>query len=134
MLLSSFSMIVDVKQVSVIVDENDKVVCFGLTIPSIGKIMTKSKGHLTISALIQILKTKKNPEILDFGLIGVLPEYKNKGVATALFNIVMKMLAFPSVKYAETNLTLENNHAINNQMKIFKAIQHKRRRSFVKKI
>ena len=38
------------------------------------------------------------------------------------------------IEYAETNLNLEDNHAIQNQWKRFKAVNHKRRRSYVKKL
>ena len=46
----------------------------------------------------------------------------------------LKLLREEGVEYAETNLNLEDNRAIINQWKRFKAVQHKKRRSYVKKI
>ena len=134
LLLENFNLVINTNYVAVIVDENDKVVCFGLTIPSLAKALQKSKGHLTIPALLRCLKSIKNPEIIDLALIGVAPEYQMKGVVTSLILEIINMLKKGSVKYVETNLNLETNKAIINQWKIFDARLHKKRRSYVKKI
>ena len=44
-----------------------------------------------------------------------------------------KTVTEDGVKYAETNLNLENNIAIRNMWNRFESREHKRRRSFVKK-
>lgn len=134
MMIDNFKLIVDVKRVAVVVDENNKVVCFGICFPSIAKAVQKSKGHLTPLGIIRILKSIKKPEILDLGLIGVLPEYQMRGISSALINEILKMLEDGKIKYAETNLNLEDNYNIQNQWKSFDSILHKRRRSYVKKI
>ena len=46
----------------------------------------------------------------------------------------MKMLKEDGVKYAETNLNLEDNYAILNLWKRFGQEQHKKRRCYVKRI
>ena len=38
------------------------------------------------------------------------------------------------IEYAETNLNLEDNHAVRGQWKRFRSIEHKRRRSYLKKL
>lgn len=134
MMIDNFKLIVDVKRVAVVVDENNKVVCFGICFPSIAKAVQKSKGHLTPLGIIRILKAIKKPEILDLGLIGVLPEYQMRGISSALINEILKMLEDGKIKYAETNLNLEDNYNIQNQWKSFDSVLHKRRRSYVKKI
>lgn len=134
MMIDNFKLIVDVKHVAVIVDENDNVVCFGICFPSIAKAVQKSKGHLTPLALIRLLIAIKKPKVLDLGLIGVLPEYQLKGISSAILGEVMRMLTTGGIEYAETNLNLETNDGIQNQWKSFDSILHKRRRAFVKKI
>lgn len=133
-LLKSFSILLNLNYVSVILDENEKIVCFGLCLPSIAKAVQKSNGKLTIPTILKILKAKRNPEIIDLSLIGVLPEYAQKGVSSAFIGEIMAMLNNGKIKYAETNLNLEDNLAIQNQWKHFDARLHKRRRSFIKKI
>lgn len=134
MLVSTFKLIVNERQVKVIVDENDRVVCFGICFPSLSKAVQKSQGKLTIPCLFRLLNAIKNPKTIDLGLIGVLPEYAKKGVATILLKEIMDLMIEDNLEYAETNLNLENNISIINQWKNFDTIQHKRRRCFVMKI
>ena len=63
-----------------------------------------------------------------------IPDWANRGVATVVSAHILKLLREEGVEYAETNLNLEDNRAIINQWKRFKAVQHNRRRSYVKKI
>ena len=134
MLTSTFKLIVNERQVKVIVDENDRVVCFGICFPSLSKAVQKSQGKLTIPCLFRLLNAIKKPKSIDLGLIGVLPEYAKKGVATILLKEIMDLMIEDNLEYAETNLNLENNISIINQWKNFDTIQHKRRRCFVMKI
>lgn len=133
MMIDNFKLIVDIKYVTVILNEKDEVVCFGICFPSIAKALQKSKGHLTPAALVRVLRAIKHPKVLDLALIGVRPEYRMKGVSTAILSGLMNYLR-TDIEYAETNLNLEHNDAIRNQWKAFDARQHKRRRCFVKRI
>ena len=133
MLIANFKLIVDIKYTAVIVDENDKIVCFALCFPSIAKAVQKSGGRLTPACLIRLLKALKSPKILDLALIGVVKEYRLKGVASAMMAQLMNILK-NGIEYAETNLNLEDNSSIQNQWKNFDSVLHKRRRSYVKKI
>ena len=133
-IIESFRLIVDTKHVAIILDENDRAVCMGVCFPSIGKAVQKSRGKLTPAALLRILKAIKKPSVIDFGLIAVDPEYLNRGVSAMICAEIVKMLREPGIEYAETNLNLEDNYAIQNQWKRFKEVKHKRRRAYVKKL
>ena len=131
-IISSFKLVVNIKHAFVILDKDEKIVCFGIGFPSIAKAVQKSGGRMTLATIVRCLKAIKKPKVIDLALIGVLPEYRLKGVATALINEILKSLCNGDVEYAETNLNLENNHAIQNQWKSFESVLHKRRRSFIK--
>lgn len=133
-IIKSFKLIVDLKHVAIILDENGKAVCIGVCFPSIAKAVQKSKGKLTPLALIRLLKAIKHPSVIDFGLIAVDPTYLNRGVSTAISAEILKILQDENIEYAETNLNLEDNAAIQNQWKRFKEVKHKRRRAYVKKL
>ena len=62
------------------------------------------------------------------------PAWLNRGVSVAFASAILHMLRDTEVEYAETNLNLEDNYAINNMWRRFKAVQAKRRRSYVKKL
>ena len=117
MMISNFKLMVDPRFVAVILDENDKVVCFGLCLPSISKAVQKSGGRLTLPAIFKLLKAIKHPHILDLALIGVLPEYAKKGVSSVLLYEMTNILRREKIAYAETNLNLENNLNIRNMWK-----------------
>jgi len=65
-------------------------------------------------------------------LIAVRADYLNCGVTAILAEGIIDLLKQNGVKYAETNLNLEDNHAVQNLWKRFKGERHKRRRAYVK--
>lgn len=132
--IANFKLVIDLKHVVVVLNEQDEVVCLGLCFPSLAKALQKSSGRLTPAALIRVLKAIKRPEIIDLGLIAVHPDYLNRGLNAVVTSALIKMLNCKDIKYAETNLNLEYNHAVINQWKRFKSVQHKRRRAYVKKL
>ncbi len=133
-LIRSFRQIIDMRFVRIALDENDNPVCLGLIFPSIAKAVQPSGGRLTLPTLLRILKAVKNPEVVDLALIGVVPEYSNRGIGFVLVNELLHMMRQSRVKYCETNLNLEENYEILNAWKIFDSVQHKRRRAYLKKL
>lgn len=131
-MMDNFRLIIDLKHVIVLLDENDRIVCLGICFPSLAKAVQKSGGRLTLPAIVRLLKAIKKPEIIDLGLIAVRPEYLNRGITSVITAELMSMLMEDGVKYAETNLNLEDNFAIRNLWKRFNAVEHKRRRAYVK--
>ena len=132
MLIANFKLIIDLDHVMVILDEHDELVCLALCFPSIARAVQPSGGRLTPAALVRLLKAIKKPRILDLGLVAVRPDYLNRGIPAVMCSMLMKMLREDGVEYCETNLNLEDNHAIQNLWKRFRSVQHKRRRSYVK--
>ena len=132
MMLDNFKLVIDINHVAVILDENDKIICFGLAFPAIADAVRPSGGKLTPLTLIRLLKALKKPNVIDLCLIGVEPEWLNRGVSVIISAEMMKMLKH--VKYAETNSNLEDNYAIQNQWKRFDEQKIKRRRSYIKSL
>ena len=127
-------LIVNKKYVIFICDENERVVAFGVCFPAIGDAIKKSGGRLTPAALLRLLRIVKRPRVIDLGLVAVLPEYQNSGINAVMINRMLDMLEKDGIEKYETNLNLETNDAVRAQWKYFNARQHKRRRSYIKKI
>ena len=68
------------------------------------------------------------------GLVGVDPDYINKGITVVVMAELAKMLSDPQIQYAETNLNLEYNAPIQNMWKRFDRQQHKLRRAYIKQL
>ena len=133
-LIDQFLMIVNKKYLVFICDDADRVVGFGLCFPGIGGAVKKSGGRLTPLTLCRILKTVRRPKTLDLGLVAIRPEYQRAGLNAVILDGLLDMLENGGVETCETNLNLETNTAVQTQWKYFSARQHKRRRSYVKKI
>lgn len=133
-LVNQFMLIVNKEYAVFICDENELVVGFGLCFPGIGDAVKKSGGRLTPSTLVKILKTVKNPETIDLGLVAIRPEYQNAGINAVIIDGMLEILEKGKVKKCETNLNLESNTAVRAQWKYFNARQHKRRRSYKKNL
>ena len=133
-LISSFKLVVNINYAVTILDKEDNIVGFAIAFPNIGNDLIGTKGKLTPRVLFKLLKTIKKPKSIDLALIGILPEYRNKAIATTIVDELLKYLSNGTITHAETNLCLENNYPILNLWKSFDTVHHKRRRSYVKKI
>ena len=133
-MVENFNLIIDNRYAIAILDENERVICIGVCFPSLARALQKSGGRLTPCALLRLLKAIRHPEIIDLGLIGVDPEYLNRGVSAIVCWQLATMLQNPRIKWAETNLNLEDNDAILNMWKRFDSQPHKKRNAYVKKL
>ena len=133
-ILDQFMLVIKPELVQVVADENGRVIAFGLAIPGFGHVLQKSGGKLTLPTIIRLLKAVNKPKTLELGLIGVLPEYQATGVNAIILDYIMDIMIKYNIEYAETNLNLETNTKVQSQWKYFDNIQHKKRRSFIKKL
>ncbi len=133
-LIDQFNLIVNKEYLVIICDEEERVVAFGLCFPAIGDAVKKSGGRLTLPTLLRILSAVRHPRTIDLGLVAIRPEYQNAGLNAVMLDGMLDMLADGRVEKCETNLNLETNTAVQAQWKYFDARQHKRRRSYIKKI
>lgn len=119
----------------IIREEDDAVVGFGVSLPSLSRALKKVKGRLFPFGFIHLLKAlKAKPKVVDLYLMGVLPEYQNKGVNALLFNDLIPVYRNLGVVYAESNPELEANSAVQAQWNYFERGHHKTRRAFSKRI
>ena len=133
-LVDQFMMVINKRYLIIICDESDKVVSFALCIPGFGKSLQKSGGRLTPAALVRMLKAINSPKVADLALVAILPEYQAMGINAVMLQRMMEYLESGDIEYFETNLNLETNVQVMAQWKYFDAKQHKRRRSYIKKI
>ncbi|MDR1719455.1 MAG: hypothetical protein LBR67_04950 [Dysgonamonadaceae bacterium] len=116
-------------------DSDDAVAGFAITLPNLSKAMQKARGSLFPFGIIHLLKSLySKPKVVDLYLMGVLPEYRGKGVNALIFNdLIPRYIALGTV-FAESNPELESNNAIQAQWDYFRTEHHKTRRAFIKQI
>lgn len=66
-------------------DKDGNLVAFAIVMPSFSKALQKANGKLFPFGFLHLLNAKKNSKDVVFYLIGVAPEYQNKGVTAILF-------------------------------------------------
>ncbi len=120
--------------VPVIMNNDNQVVGFGITMPSMSKAMQKIKGKLLPFGWYHLLQAMKKRDTIDFYLIGVLPEYQKKGVNAILFDYLIPIYIKEGYRKAETNVELENNEMVRRQWEGYDYRIHKKRRAYLKKV
>ena len=120
--------------INFVVDENDKLVGFGIVMPSYSKALQKAKGRLFPFGIFHILNARKNAKQVTFYLIGVDPNYQNKGVTAIIFDDFTKIFTKKNIETCIRTPELEENDAIRKIWENFKPVTHKRRRTYKKQI
>jgi GNAT superfamily N-acetyltransferase len=133
-LVDQFMLVLNKQYLIVICDKSERVAAFALCLPAMGEALQKSGGRLTPAALIRLLRAVKHPRVIDLALVAVLPEYQATGVNAVMLQTMQEQLESGAVERFETNLNLETNANIQAQWRHFNAVQHKRRRSYIKSL
>lgn len=119
--------------VSVIVDENDKLVALGISMPSLSHALQKSHGKLFPTGWWHLLRGINGPnKIVDLMLIAVKREYLSRGVNAMIFADLLPIYIKHGFEYAESNLELENNENVQKQWQYFERRLHRRRKAYRK--
>jgi hypothetical protein len=98
--------------VQFVVDENDKLVGFGLSIPDLTKAYKKANGHLFPFGWYYILRALKKFDTIDLLLNGVLPEWQKRGVHSIYYSDMNVSAIKHNVHTAYTNPQIIGNEAV----------------------
>ena len=120
--------------VPVVLDSRNKIVAFGITMPSLSRALQKNRGRMFPFGFISMLKAMKNNNMADLYLVAVDPQMQDKGVNAILINETNKIFIKNKITLVETNRELETNLKVQAQWKEMNARQHKRRRCYIKKL
>lgn len=110
-----------------VVDKNGKLIAFAITMPSFSRALKKMNGKLFPFGFLRILMAQKFNSRASLYLIGVHPDYQNKGVTAILFNDLQTMFNRRGIKEVETNPELIENKSIQAFWKNYKNELHKKR-------
>jgi len=117
-----------------IIDQEGKLICFSITMPSFTEALKKIDGKLTLLNSYHLIRAMYFNKRASFYLIGVHPDYQNKGITAIIFNEMQKLFNKRNITTVETNPELEENTAIQKLWKNYEHRLHKRRATFNKKI
>lgn len=134
--VDSYLGIVDMKMLTFVENAEGELIGAGITIPSMSEALQKCNGEIFPFGWWHLLKAMywKKPDTLDMLLIGVRPDYQNKGVNSLLFCDLFQNYQKLGFKYAETNANLETNAKVQAMWTPFEKEQHKKRWVFGKEL
>ncbi|MDA9668370.1 GTP cyclohydrolase [Flavobacteriaceae bacterium] len=120
--------------VKCVVDKNNRLIAFTITMPCFTRALQRINGKVTLFNIYNLLKAMWFNNRASFYLIGVHPDYQNKGITAIIFNEIQKTFNKHNITIVETNPELKENTAIQKLWKNYENRQHKRRATFTKNI
>jgi len=133
-LVGDYIKIADLNLITAVMD-GDRMVGFGITLPSFSRALQKTRdGRLWPFGwwhLLRILKWHRT-DTVDLLLIGVLPEYRQKGANALIFNDLILQFQRYGFRYAEAMPQMETNEAVRSQWQYLENRQHRRHRCYRK--
>lgn len=117
----------------ILFDNDENVVAFGISFPTISLALQKAKGHMFPFGWVHFLKALHTYETTDLMLNGAVPEWQNKGVSAVYYSEMSAKAQKVGNKWAITNPQIETNSAV-NIWNSYEKEPFMRRRCYLKKI
>ena len=125
---------VDPEFIKFVVDKDDTLVAFAVVLPSFAEALQKAKGKLYPFGWYHLSKARKHCDRAIFYLIGVHPDYQNKGVTAIIFNQYYKTFTKRGIKTGIRTPELSDNLAARQIWKHVQPTVHKRRCTYRKNL
>lgn len=117
----------------ILMDENDNVVAFGISFPTISVALQKARGKMWPFGWIHFLKAMRNFETTDLMINGAAPDWQNKGVSAVYYSAMADKAVKVGMRWAISNPQIETNSAV-NIWKDYEREPFMRRRCYIKTI
>lgn len=133
-LTNEFLSMIEPAFVSIILNEKDELVAFGIVMPSLTKALKKANGKLFPFGLLRVLFALRFNDTVDMLLIGVRPDYQGKGVHALIFEKIVKTFHRRGIKRVETTRELEDNQKVQQLWAGYESRLHKKARCYIKEV
>ena len=133
-LKKQFLSILRPEYISIVLDNEDKLIAFGISMPSLSKALKKSKGKLFPLGYYRIWKALRKNNTVDLLLLGIKPEYQKKGVHAIIFEKIGQTFVDNKILIIETTRELENNNKVQQLWANYEPKHHKTARCYIKKL
>lgn len=118
--------------VSILIDSDDDVVGFGISMPNLTKALQRCNGRLFPFGFLHILNAIRRNDVVDMYLVGVRPDFHGKGVTALIFHELHKAYIKYGIRLAISSNQLEENAKALTIWKNYESRQHIRRRCWVR--
>lgn len=116
--------------------DEEEPIGFIIGMPSLSEAMKKAKGKFLPFGWYHILQAQKakKGDTMDQVLTGVLKEHQKTGAGVILMAEIQEAMIKNGLKYIETTGIFETNDNAISNWKNYEHIQHKRKRSYIKRL
>ena len=115
-------------------DKDGNLVAFAIVMPSFSKALQKANGKLFPFGFLHLLNARNHSKDVTFYLIGVHPDYQNKGVHAIIFKEYHTTFTEKGIQNCIRTPELADNHAIHLLWKNFDPKIICRRKTFRKEL
>lgn len=133
-LASQYIPLINLDYLSLVRDTNNKLVAYGLMIPTPVRALKKHNGHLFPVGWMSFLWALKHAKVLDMLLVAADPQYQSSGVMSMILEQCVENALKNGIEHAETGPELEYNTNVQSLWKMFETENHKERVCWLKKI
>lgn len=105
-----------------------------LGLPNINEILGKLNGRLFPLGILKLALDRKKIQGIRVAALGVVPEFRNRGIETILIHRVHERVRARPYGYAEFSVVLENNLPMRNLLERFGFKQSRRFRIYMKEL
>ena len=134
--VNTFLGLLDLKFVTLVENNEGKLVGLAICMPSLAQAVKKGNGYLLPFGWWHLVKSMyiKHEEAVEMLLIAVDPEYQNRGVHAMIFQELIGNIIKGGFKYGESNAEMETNNKVQNLWGDYRKEFKRRRRVYSKEI
>ena len=103
-----------------------------VSLPDANQLFKRMRGRLLPSGVFHFLNRKRIIDRMRLPILGLMPEYRNRGLDLVLMHEIYKRAIAAGYRRAELSWTLEDNKAINHAIEAGGAKLYKRYRIYQK--
>jgi GNAT superfamily N-acetyltransferase len=119
--------------VSLVLDEKEDVIAFGVTIPDLANALQKANGRLFPFGFYHLLRALRKNDTIHMYLIGVRPDYQGKGALALIYEQLNEAYVRNGIIRATTHAQLEDNHKAISIWKNYEGRIYCRRRCWIRR-
>ncbi len=115
-----------------VLDKSDNLIAFAIVMPSYSEALKKANGRLFPWGIFYLNEARKKSKDVLFYLIGIHPEYQNKGITAPILYEFHQTFSKKGIVNCYRSPELENNLAIHKMWKYFNPEVYKKRCTYKK--
>ncbi|HSR60401.1 MAG TPA: hypothetical protein VLL47_06570 [Robiginitalea sp.] len=129
-----FISFINPEYIKFVLDREDRMIAFAIVMPSYSRALQKAGGRLFPTGFLHLIRARKYNRDAIFYLIGIRPEYQNKGVTAIIFRAYHEVFTKKKVQMCFRTPELADNIAIQQIWKNFDPEIYQRRCTYRKSL